>query len=106
MPTDWQSKQSFCRSWHVTKNPNRGQSHSAMRYSDGPAHAGPRIRQVIGDWPAVFWAIRLDRLGSSSQDRQDSRSYRRVIPGWKIKIDRTKQEFHIAGRHLVEPRFP
>src|SRR5687767_6650374 len=85
---------------------------SYVRLSDGgPArYAGPRsevsvlsdlARRVLGDDGPVRWS--------------DLESHQRIraliadlIPGFEplADIDRTRQEFHIAGRRLHEPRFP
>jgi molybdopterin-dependent oxidoreductase alpha subunit len=85
---------------------------SYVRLSDGgqPRHAGPRsevsvlttvARRVLGEGGPVRW--------------RDLESHQRIralmadlIPGFEplADIDRTKEEFHIAGRHLNEPKFP
>jgi anaerobic selenocysteine-containing dehydrogenase len=82
-----------------------------VRLSDGqtPRLSGPRAetgiiaelaRRVLGDGP-VDWR----RLGSHCEVRQ---WIAKVIPGYEAigEIDRTKREFHIAGRIFHEPRFP
>lgn len=85
---------------------------SYVRMSDGgpPRHAGPRSevsvlaalgRRVLGDEGPVTWS--------------DLESHQRIraliadlIPGFEpmAEIDRTRREFHIAGRRLDTPRFP
>jgi molybdopterin-dependent oxidoreductase alpha subunit len=82
-----------------------------VRLSDGqtPRLRGPRAetgiiaelaRRVLGDGP-VDWR----RLDSHCEVRQ---WIAKVIPGYEAigAIDRTKREFHIAGRIFHEPRFP
>jgi molybdopterin-dependent oxidoreductase alpha subunit len=85
---------------------------SFVRLSDGgPArHQGPRSevsvlaalgRRLLGDEGPVKWS--------------DLESHRRIreliaelVPGFEpmATIDRTRREFHIAGRHLDRPEFP
>lgn len=83
-----------------------------VRLSEGgPArHVGPRSEvaivadlalRVLGQSTPINWA----RMADTEQIRA---SIAEIIPGWqKIgEIDRTRQEFHIQGRHLVTPEFP
>jgi anaerobic selenocysteine-containing dehydrogenase len=83
-----------------------------VRYSDGgPArHAGPRSEveflaalagRVLGSDGPIDW----HQMAQTGQVRQ---AIGKVIPGWEkiSQIDRTKEEFEIAGRRLDEPRFP
>jgi molybdopterin-dependent oxidoreductase alpha subunit len=85
---------------------------SYVRLSDGGPrrHEGPRSeiqivaelgRRVLGSDGPLDWA-RLSRTGEIRD------AIARVIPGWEkiSEIDRTKQEFRVAGRHLVEAPFP
>ncbi len=85
---------------------------SRVRLSDGgPArHAGPRseieivaelARRVLGKGGPVDW----DLMSQTGQIRQ---AIGKIVPGWEeiLQIDRTKQEFSIAGRRLIEPTFP
>jgi molybdopterin-dependent oxidoreductase alpha subunit len=85
---------------------------SFVRYSDGgPArHAGPKseveiigriARRVLGESSPIDW----QRLARTGEIRQ---AIGAVLPGWEkiSEMDRTKQEFHISGRRLDEPRFP
>ena len=85
---------------------------SYVRLSDGgPArYAGPRsevsvlaevARQVLGTGGAVDWR----ELESHQRIRALMAD---LIPGFEplADIDRTRREFHIAGRHLDQPRFP
>jgi anaerobic selenocysteine-containing dehydrogenase len=85
---------------------------SYVRLSDGgPArYAGPRsevsvlaevARQVLGTGGAVDWR----ELESHQRIRALIAD---LIPGFEplADIDRTRREFHIAGRHLDQPRFP
>jgi len=82
-----------------------------VRLSDGgPArHAGPRsevgiftdlARRVLGDVGPVDWQA----IENTGQIRS---AIARIVPGWEkiAEIDRTKQEFHVAGRTFHEPRF-
>lgn len=83
-----------------------------VRLSDGgkPRHPGPRgesailseiARGVLGDAGPIDWRLMKDH----STIRQ---AIARIIPGFEAlaEIDRTKEEFHIAGRILHSPRFP
>jgi molybdopterin-dependent oxidoreductase alpha subunit len=85
---------------------------SLVRLSDGgpPRHEGPRseieivaelARRVLGKGGPVDW----DLMTETGHIRQ---AIGKIIPGWeKIgEIDRTKQEFSITGRRLIEPTFP
>ena len=85
---------------------------SYVRLSDGgPArHVGPRSeveiiaelgRHVVGPDRGIDW----DQMARTGEIRQ---AISKIIPGWdKIgEMDRTKQEFLIAGRRLSEARFP
>jgi hypothetical protein len=85
---------------------------SYVRLSDGgrARHAGPRSevsllaalgRRVLGEDGPVKWAD----LESHQQIRELIAG---VIPGLEplAEIDRTRQEFHIAGRRLEGRRFP
>ena len=85
---------------------------SYVRLSDGgpPRHRGPRhevsiiahvARAVLGDQGPVDW--------HSMEQHQTIRHFiARIIPGYeKIgQIDRTREEFQIAGRTLHSLRFP
>ncbi len=83
-----------------------------VRLSDGgrPRHPGPRsessiladiARGVLGDGGPVDWRLMKDH----STIRQ---AIARIVPGFEAmaEIDRTKEEFHIAGRIMHAPRFP
>lgn len=83
-----------------------------VRLSDGGPRRlpGPRseieivadlARRVLGDSGPLDW----QSLGDASRIRE---AIARVVPGWEKlgDIDRTKQEFHIAGRTLHQPSFP
>jgi molybdopterin-dependent oxidoreductase alpha subunit len=85
---------------------------SYVRLSDGgPArHAGPRSevqivaelgRRMLGADGPLDW----NRMSQTCEIRE---AISKIIPGWEQigQIDRTRQEFQIAGRHLVEPTFP
>src|SRR6185369_5090061 len=85
---------------------------SFVRYSDGgPArHAGPRSevailtalgKAVLGDDGPVNWS----ELESHERVRK---LIAELIPGFEPldEIDRTKQEFTIAGRHIAAKTFP
>jgi len=85
---------------------------SYVRLSDGgpPRHVGPRSeveiiadlgRHVVGPERGIDW----DQMARTGEIRQ---AISKIIPGWdKIgEMDRTKQEFLIAGRRLTEARFP
>ncbi len=85
---------------------------SYVRYSDGGPrrHEGPRseveiigeiARRVLAGTSPLDW----QRLADTGQIRE---AIGAIIPGWEkiLDIDRTKQEFRIAGRRLDEPRFP
>ncbi len=85
---------------------------SFVRLSDGgPArYAGPRSevsilaelgRRVLGDDPRLSWS----ELESHARVRQ---LMAELLPGFEplADIDRTRREFHIAGRHLNAPTFP
>jgi molybdopterin-dependent oxidoreductase alpha subunit len=85
---------------------------SFVRYSDGGPrrHVGPRseveilgeiARRALGNSGPIDW----QRLAQTGELRE---AIGAIIPGWeKIRdMDRTKQEFEIAGRRLTEPRFP
>ena len=85
---------------------------SYVRYSDGgpQRHIGPRSeveiiaelgRRVLGESSPLDWT----RLAQTGEIRQ---AIGAIVPGWeKIReMDRTKEEFLIAGRRIVEPRFP
>jgi len=81
-----------------------------VRLSDGgpPRHAGPRsevsviadIGEALDDDDILDWAS-MRRHGTIRQ------AIAEVIPGYQAigDIDRTRQEFHIAGRTFHEPRF-
>jgi molybdopterin-dependent oxidoreductase alpha subunit len=85
---------------------------SYVRLSDGgrPRHEGPRSEvQVIVDL-----ARRLPSPASAAIDWEPLRDHRRVraaiasvVPGYEAigAIDRTRTEFHVAGRVFHEPRF-
>ncbi len=85
---------------------------SYVRLSDGGPrrHEGPRseieiianiARSVLGATGPIDW-----------QELENTRRIRetiaRIVPGWEAigEIDRTKQEFQIAGRTFHEPKFP
>ncbi len=85
---------------------------SFVRLSDGGAarHEGPRSevrivgdlgRAVLGDGGAIDWAA----MGASHGRVREAIAA--CVPGLEplADIDRTKQEFQIAGRDLVEPKF-
>jgi len=85
---------------------------SFVRMSDGgPArHVGPRseieivselAQRVLGNSTPVDWQ-------QLAQTRELRTALGKIIPGWQQigEMDRTKQEFQIAGRRLVEPSFP
>ncbi|MBS0208529.1 MAG: FdhF/YdeP family oxidoreductase [Planctomycetes bacterium] len=85
---------------------------SYVRLSDGgPArHEGPRseieviaslARGVLGDDGPIDWRTMEDT-------HQIREAIAKIIPGWEqiATIDRTKQEFQIAGRTFHEPKFP
>jgi molybdopterin-dependent oxidoreductase alpha subunit len=85
---------------------------SYIRLSDGgpPRHVGPRAeveiiadlaRRVLGDEGAVNWRD----MAHTSTIR---RAIAAIVPGLEAiaDIDRTKQEFSIAGRALDTPTFP
>lgn len=82
-----------------------------VRLSDGgrPRHAGPRseleiisdlAERVLGSSGPIRWAA----MNNTSRIRA---ALANVVPGWEAieTIDRTKQEFTIAGRLLSEPKF-
>jgi molybdopterin-dependent oxidoreductase alpha subunit len=83
-----------------------------VRLSDGgPArHVGPRSEiaivaelalRVLGQSTPIDW----NHMADTKQIRA---AIAEIVPGWqKIgEIDRTRQEFHIQGRHLATPEFP
>ncbi len=83
-----------------------------VRLSDGgkPRHPGPRsetaiiadiAREVLGDKSPVDWRL----MKEHATIRQ---AIAKIVPGFEplAEIDRTKEEFHIAGRVLHTPRFP
>ncbi len=85
---------------------------SYVRLSDGGPrrHDGPRseieiiahlARGVLGNTGPIDW----QELESTRRIRE---TIARIVPGWEAigDIDRTKQEFQIAGRTFHEPRFP
>lgn len=85
---------------------------SYVRYSDGgPArHVGPRseveiiaelARRIVRQDGPIDW----QRLAQTGELRE---AIGAIFPGWeKIReMDRTKEEFLISGRRLVEPHFP
>ena len=82
-----------------------------VRLSDGgPArHVGPKsevevvatlARRVIGERSPLSWES-LEQTGNIRE------MISRVIPGYEAiaEIDKTKEEFHIAGRTFHEPKF-
>lgn len=89
-----------------------------VRLSDGgpPRHAGPQSEvQVIAELGRRLAATVPPDHPLRVLDWQSLRStgniratIARVIPGFEqlAEIDRTRQEFYIAGRILHEPRFP
>ncbi len=85
---------------------------SYVRYSDGGPrrHIGPRseveilaelARRMLGSDGPIDW----QRLAQTGEIRD---AIGAIIPGWeKIRaMDRTKEEFEIDGRRLIEARFP
>ncbi len=86
---------------------------SYIRYSDGGPrrHEGPRSeveliaeigRRVLGNRQSpIDW----QRLANHGEIRE---AIGAIIPGWEeiSDMDRTKAEFHIAGRRLSTPTFP
>ena len=85
---------------------------SYVRLSDGgpPRYPGPRSEvsvlvdlgtRVLGDAGRVRWSD----LASHQRIRE---LIAELIPGLEplAEIDRTRREFHIAGRHLEDERFP
>jgi molybdopterin-dependent oxidoreductase alpha subunit len=85
---------------------------SFVRLSDGGPRrlAGPRseieivadlAERVLDEGGPVDW----ERLTKTREIRQ---AIGQIVPGWEAmnEIDETKQEFHITGRRLAEPRFP
>src|SRR5262245_4731245 len=82
-----------------------------IRLSDGGPrrHEGPRseveivaeiAERTLGNGP-IHWT----QMRSTGKIRE---AIAAVVPGFEqmAQIDRTKQEFHVAGRTLHEPRFP
>lgn len=86
---------------------------SYVRYSDGGPrrHEGPRSEvELIAELGRRIFADRQSpidwqRLANHGEIRD---AIGAIIPGWeKIgEMDRTKAEFHIAGRRLDTPKFP
>ena len=83
-----------------------------VRLSDGgPArHAGPRseieiVAELAGRVLGTRGPIAWDQMAQTGKIRD---AIGKIIPGWeKIgQIDRTKEEFHVTGRRLSQPRFP
>jgi len=86
---------------------------SYVRYSDGGPrrHEGPRSeveliaeigRRVLGDRQSpIDW----QQLADHGEIRE---AIGAIVPGWEkiSEMDRTKSEFHIAGRRLSTPTFP
>jgi molybdopterin-dependent oxidoreductase alpha subunit len=84
---------------------------SYVRLSDGGAARYPGPRSEV----SVLSDVARRVLGSDDRvDWRDLESHQRIrsliaelIPGFEplADIDRTRREFHIAGRHMNEPRF-
>lgn len=83
-----------------------------VRLSDGGPrrHEGPRseieiiadvAQRILGTRTPIDWQA----MGNTRRIRE---AISRIIPGWEEmgQIDRTKREFHVAGRIFHEPRFP